>query len=206
MSDAAHSTPRASRAGRDRLAFWAPVTISVVLGVFAGLGAYTFSYAKGLSYFSTDPKACVNCHIMEPQYAGWQMSSHHTAAVCVDCHLPQSFIPKYLAKAENGWRHGERFTTQNFHEPIYVQEGGLEILQDNCVRCHEPIVDAIVGYDGRKGMTDHPAYPGLEQSDAMQCIHCHWTVGHGQRAGLGGPMTAADTPQPAATPRAPHAQ
>jgi cytochrome c nitrite reductase small subunit len=48
---------------------WLPISglafiIAIVLGVVLGLGAFTFDYGEGLSYFSTDPKACVNCHIM----------------------------------------------------------------------------------------------------------------------------------------------
>ena len=100
------------------------VALSVALGILLGVGGFTFRYAEGLSYFSTDPRACVNCHIMRPQYDGWQKSSHHTAAVCIDCHLPHDFVPKYLAKAENGYRHSQKFTAQDFVEPIIVQPAG----------------------------------------------------------------------------------
>ena len=79
---------------------WAGLVLVLVLGTGAGLGSYTFQYAEGLSYFSKDPAACKNCHIMEPQFNSWQKSSHHTVATCVDCHLPHDFIGKYIAKAE----------------------------------------------------------------------------------------------------------
>src|SRR5688572_15685025 len=95
------SSPREKRQRRGPPVAW-PLGLSVVMGLFAGIGGYTFRYAEGLSYFSKDPKACVNCHIMQPEYDGWQKASHHTVAVCVDCHLPHAFIPKYYAKAENG--------------------------------------------------------------------------------------------------------
>jgi cytochrome c nitrite reductase small subunit len=163
-----------------------PLLFAAVLGVGVGVGAYTFSYAKGLSYFGTDPSACVNCHIMEPQYAGWQKGSHHTAARCIDCHLPESFVPKYLAKAENGYRHGKLFTTQTFEEPITVKAAGLEILQANCQRCHADLVHGLMGiadYDV-DGSSDEPAG---KTGQGVPCVHCHWTVGHGERAGLGGP-------------------
>jgi hypothetical protein len=42
-----------------------------LLGIPVGVGAFTFVYAKGFSYLSTDPKACVNCHIMNSQYDAW---------------------------------------------------------------------------------------------------------------------------------------
>lgn len=168
-------------AGSSRL----PVLFAVAVGVAAGVGSYTFSYAKGLSYFGTEPSACVNCHIMEPQYAGWQKGSHHGVAVCIDCHLPSEFVPKYIAKAENGYRHGKLFTTQTFEEPITVKPPGLAILQANCERCHADLVHGIVGY----GAFELPgARAEVRPSQAIPCIHCHWTVGHGDRAGLGGPL------------------
>lgn len=168
-----------------------PLLLALGIGVTAGVGAYTFSYAKGLSYFGTDPRACANCHIMEPQYAAWQKSSHHTVARCIDCHLPTSFIPKYLAKAENGYRHGKLFTTQTFEEPITVKADGLAILQANCEGCHAALVHDLVQV--AHGGVDNPGADRQSSAEralteGVPCIHCHWTVGHGERAGLGGPL------------------
>lgn len=95
--------------------------------------------------------------------------------MCVDCHLPHSFVPKYLAKAENGWRHGKLFTTGGFVEPIVVQPAGKQILLDNCIQCHGQLTAQMHEHGGG----------GTERSD---CLHCHSTVGHGQRATLGGPF------------------
>src|SRR5690242_21688768 len=101
----------------------------VLAGVVAGLGAYTFWYAEGLSYLSNDPRSCVNCHIMREQYDGWQHASHHAVATCVDCHLPHDLVGKYLAKAENGFWHSKGFTFQDFHEPIRIHSKNAAILQ-----------------------------------------------------------------------------
>ncbi len=155
----------------------APLLVAIALGALAGVGSYTFSYAKGLSYFSTDPRACVNCHIMQREYDGWQQASHHTSAVCIDCHLPHEFVPKYLAKAENGWRHGKLFTTGGFIEPIEVKPAGRKILEDNCVRCHAALTAEMRGQ----------ATPNAGPRGELSCLHCHSTVGHGEKAGLGGP-------------------
>jgi cytochrome c nitrite reductase small subunit len=35
--------------------------------VGAGVGTFTFGYARGFSYLSADPRACVNCHVMNEQ-------------------------------------------------------------------------------------------------------------------------------------------
>lgn len=147
---------------------------AMLLGLLAGLGAFTFYYAEGFSYFGTEPEACANCHIMNPQYDSWQKSSHHTVASCVDCHLPHDFIGKYIAKAENGYHHSKAFTLQNFHEPIMIKAKNSRILQENCVECHKDMV-----HDVYKGDFSNPEKVG--------CIHCHRTVGHGTLpTGIGG--------------------
>jgi len=162
-----------------------PILLSVAIGALAGVGGYTFRYAEGLSYLSTDPKACVNCHIMQSQYDGWSKASHHAVAVCVDCHLPTSFFPKYFAKAENGWRHGKLFTTQTFREPIEVQAAGRRILQDNCARCHGAVVDAMLS-----GSLEPDSRSVRDRQ--VDCVRCHWTVGHGERSRVGGPLRSRE--------------
>ena len=157
----------------------AMLLLAVMVGVLLGVGLFTLNYAEGLSYLSPDPKACVNCHIMRPQYESWQKSSHHAVARCIDCHLPHDFIGKYLAKAENGYHHSKGFTFQDFHEPIMIKSKNARILQRNCVACHGDLVhDLISGVNG--------------SADEVQCVHCHAGVGHGETTGLGGPAQAAE--------------
>lgn len=150
-----------------------------MLGAVSGLGMYTFQYAEGLSYLSTDPRSCANCHIMWPQYDSWQKSGHQHVATCADCHMPHSFFAKWFAKAENGWNHSVAFTAQNFHEPIVINEKNARILQESCLYCHGSLVHEL-------------GIPSHEPLEAVDCIHCHRTVGHGPRAGLGGPPTPTD--------------
>ncbi|HTM45289.1 MAG TPA: cytochrome c nitrite reductase small subunit [Polyangiaceae bacterium] len=152
------------------------LVIALCCGIGAGLGigGYTFRYANGLSYFSTDPAACANCHIMRSEFDAWQKSSHHAVATCIDCHLPHSLVPKYMAKAENGYRHSKAFTEGNFEEPIFVRPAGRTILQDNCVYCHQALTESIAMNSPHTG--------------EQPCLHCHSTVGHGDAARLGGPL------------------
>lgn len=148
------------------------VAVACAVGVILGLGSFTFGYAEGWSYFSTDPSACNNCHIMNPQYDAWLKGSHHHVAGCNDCHLPHTFVPKWVAKARNGFNHSWAFTFQNFHEPIQITPANAEILQEACVHCHQALVHPLLA------STRSPA-------DEVQCVRCHDDVGHGERAGLG---------------------
>jgi len=151
------------------------VLFAIMVGVLFGMGGFTMYYAEGLSYFSADPEACRNCHIMQPQFDSWQKASHHTVAGCVDCHLPHDFFNKYLAKAENGYNHSRAFTMQDFQEPILINQKNSRILQSNCINCHKDTVNELVH--------------GSVSEDAVKCIHCHRSVGHGQTTRLGGPLT-----------------
>ena len=97
-----------------------PLTLVVCLGVLLGLGAATFRYAEGFSYFSNDPRACANCHVMRPYLDSWQKSSHHARAACNDCHTPHAIVPKMVTKAENGWNHSVKFTLQTYPEALRI--------------------------------------------------------------------------------------
>lgn len=149
----------------------ATVALAVAVGVLFGLGFFTFNYAEGFSYLSTDPAACANCHIMQSQFSSWQRASHRNVAGCVDCHLPRHGIAKWISKADNGYRHSKAFTLQDFPEPIVMIDSSRRILQRNCLDCHGDLIHQMAA--------GHP--------DAVECVHCHQTVGHGERVALGGP-------------------
>ena len=134
------------------------------LGIPAGVGLFTFGYAKGFSYLSSDPKACINCHVMNPQYDAWIKSGHRHTATCVDCHLPHAGIEKWIAKADHGFRHSAAFTLQNFKEPIEITPADRLLVLENCHRCHGELVQAL---------RSDPVH------GAIDCLHCHRHAGHG---------------------------
>lgn len=148
--------------------------LAVVCGIPIGIGLFTFHFAEGTSYLSSDPRACANCHIMQREFDGWQKAGHHGVAACVDCHLPPGGIAKWIAKGVNGFNHSRGFTFQDFHEPILITPRNAEILQQNCVRCHGDLVHELIAGAAR-------------DPDSIRCVHCHASVGHGEPVGLGGP-------------------
>ncbi len=135
-----------------------PALLATLLGASAGLGAYTFLYARGYSYLSNDPAACTNCHLMREQFDSWQKSAHHGRATCNDCHTPHALPPKLLIKGENGWRHSLHFTLQDFAEPVRIKADGRATVEANCIRCHLEMVSQMSG---------------------LECLHCHAGVIHG---------------------------
>lgn len=145
-----------------RLAF-ATIIVAALFGVGAGLGGYTFVYAKGYSYLTNDPNACANCHAMNPQYSAWLKGSHGKAAVCNDCHTPPGLIPKYYTKASNGFWHSFYFTTGRYPDNIMIRPHNIAVAEKACRKCHQEIVSAIESH-GDQGETN--------------CLKCHADVGH----------------------------
>ena len=142
---------------------WGVMVLAVIVGVGIGVGAYTFVYAKGASYLTNDPRACVNCHVMREQYDGWVKGSHRHVAACNDCHTPPGLVGKYTTKALNGFWHSVAFTTGRFHEPIEITARNRAVTEAACRNCHQPIVEAIEA---------HP------KADELACLRCHASAGH----------------------------
>lgn len=147
------------------MSFSRTLGLAAMLGVLVGLGAFTFRYAEGLSYFSDDPRSCVNCHVMRGAFDGWIHASHTAAATCNDCHTPEGFPDKWLVKGLNGWNHSVAFTTGNFPDPLVIRKFNARVVQENCVKCHNAMVSQM-----------HRGAGGQE----VQCVFCHGNVGHGR--------------------------
>ncbi|TSA26783.1 MAG: cytochrome c nitrite reductase small subunit [Bacteroidetes bacterium] len=119
---------------------WKP-TVSVLMGLFVGLGVYAFYISKAPSYLSDNPETCINCHVMNPQFNDWAHSSHRTVATCNDCHVPHdNLVHKYLFKMQDGLRHATIYTFRAEAQSIYILDEGKKAVQENCIRCHKRVV------------------------------------------------------------------
>lgn len=143
---------------------WRAAIFAISLGLFAGVGAFTFGYGKGASYLSNNPETCVNCHVMQDHLDSWQHSSHHHVAVCNDCYLPHDFIGKWVTKADNGFFHSLAFTLQNYQDPIQIKPRNRRVTQNACIDCHKDLV--------------HSLLPAKSEQAMQSCVHCHSEVGH----------------------------
>lgn len=145
-----------------------PLCLIAALGMFTGLGLFTFGYGQGASYLSSDPAACVNCHVMQGHYDSWQHSSHHHVAKCNDCHLSHHPVGKWVTKADNGFFHSLAFTMGGFEEPIKIKPRNSVVTQNACLHCHADYVHQMLPVRGVEG-------PG---AGMLWCVQCHSDVGH----------------------------
>ena len=143
-----------------------------VSAAFVGIALWIFYVSNATSYFSDKPETCINCHVMYSQYASWQHSSHFRVANCNDCHVPHTNpLRKYLFKANDGLRHSLWFTMHWEPQAIRIKDAGINVVQENCIRCHGNLVDmvSIVEVTG----------DNQKEGKGKLCWDCHRETPHG---------------------------
>lgn len=168
------------------------IPVIILLGIFVGMAVFTFRTSRAWSYLSDDPSACMNCHIMAPQYATWSHSSHREKANCNDCHVPHNNVfNKYFFKAKDGLRHATIFTMRAEPQVIFILDAGINVVKDNCVRCHEqqlycmqchnrirPDQDELFGEDEDEISMLNEEF--IDYHADRLCWECHREVPHGR--------------------------
>ena len=146
---------------------------TIIFGIFWGLVAFILHISKATSYLSDSPKTCVNCHVMAPQYATWNHSSHARVTNCNDCHVPHNNIfNKYYFKAKDGIRHATIFTLRSEPQVIFIKEEGRKVVQENCIRCHKNLLTD----DKLLFETTNYHYYRMDRN----CWECHREIPHGR--------------------------
>ncbi len=149
------------------------IIVMLLLGILIGLVLFILHAARATSYLSDDPKACVNCHVMAPQFATWERGSHGKVTNCNDCHVPQdNFINKYLFKASDGLRHSFMFTFRLEPQVIQIKHAGKKAVQQNCIRCHSNVIHPI-------SLRAISAISIIEEEERY-CWDCHRETPHGR--------------------------
>lgn len=170
-----------------------------LVGLFIGLGGYTVYASRAVSYVSDEPAVCVNCHVMAPYYQSWHASSHAVRAVCNDCHVPQDkLIRKWAFKGADGLYHAAVFALRAEPQVIREREGTKEVLQENCLRCHTPLVTEFT----RMSLD----YEAVRRGDDKACWDCHRDTAHTDISSLSsavyGSLPLPGSPAPAWLERA----
>lgn len=147
--------------------------VIIVLGILLGLILYIIKISNAVSYLSDEPSTCVNCHIMAPQYATWSHSSHREVTNCNDCHVPHNnILNKYYFKAKDGIRHATIFTLRAEPQVIQIHQAGINVVQENCKRCHLYLNKEVSSIKATGINSLHGA--------GKLCWDCHREVPHGR--------------------------
>lgn len=145
--------------------------------VLIGLFFLIFHISNASSYLSNNPNTCINCHVMSPQFASWQKSSHARVATCNDCHVPHGNVVNTLfVKASDGMRHATVFTFRNEPQVIRIKNPGKLVVQENCIRCH-------------LSRTDQTHLNRISETKALEgrdffCWDCHRETPHSKISSL----------------------
>lgn len=144
-----------------------PLFIAIAAAVIA-LGTFVF-VTDAVSYAGTDSETCANCHIHDSTYENYYHSAHRPWAECSSCHLPHNnFANYYFEKGRQGMYDVYVFSTGQTPEVIRANEHSKEIIQENCIHCHEDAVETIM-----MGAQPFERY----------CWECHRNIAHGSRGG-----------------------
>ncbi|MBW6492661.1 MAG: cytochrome c nitrite reductase small subunit [Lentimicrobium sp.] len=146
--------------------------VILLLGVMLGIVLLLFRASNAHSYLSDNPETCINCHVMNSQFSSWNHSSHREVASCNDCHVPQdNFFRTYYFKAMDGLRHATIFTARAEPQVIRIKQAGINVVQENCIRCHYNLVSMVnvIQVTGENHKT----------GEGFRCWDCHRETPHG---------------------------
>lgn len=116
----------------------------VIALIGMGVGIFFMLGPPGLLARSETPAFCASCHVMEAEYEAWFHEGAHRRINCVDCHLPyQNVAAHYVWKSIDGFKDMVVFYSGRAPEIIKASDHAQQVLQSNCVRCHETTVEMI---------------------------------------------------------------
>jgi cytochrome c-type protein NapC len=158
------------------------VSIVFVAGiVFAGL------FNVGLAY-TNEMEFCTSCHTMQTPLKELQENVHYknasgVQATCADCHVPEAFFPKMVAKviAAKDVYHEiigtidtpEKFEAYRWKMANRVWDKMKATDSRECRNCHE-FGNMDLTEQGRSARSKH----GNAEDKGQTCIDCHKGVAH----------------------------
>ena len=149
------------------------IPVAIVMGAFVGVSLYLVKISNAASYLSDAPETCMNCHVMAPQYATWNHSAHREVTNCNDCHVPHNNLAnKIFFKAKDGLRHSAVFTMRKEPQVIRIKQEGIEVVQQNCIRCHHNLIT------DSKTLAKTDTFHHARQE--RLCWECHRETPHGR--------------------------
>ncbi|MGF7184715.1 cytochrome c nitrite reductase small subunit [Desulfitispora alkaliphila] len=138
--------------------FLATVALAALIVLYVG---------TGFAMKATDEAAfCGSCHVMNEAVRTYEQSVHASIS-CNDCHAPHDTIPKMAFKAKAGAKDIYKNTTGNVPDVIHATNETRDIVNDNCLNCHE-MTNKNVAMDSKD-----------------YCVDCHRHVPHFNKNPIG---------------------
>jgi cytochrome c-type protein NapC len=152
----------------------------------AGIG-FAGLFNAGLAY-TNEMEFCISCHTMQMNYTEYQESLHYknqsgVRATCSDCHVPEPFIPKMVAKviAVKDVYHQfagtidtpEKFEAHRWEMASRVWDKMKRSNSRECRSCHA-FSDMDLSEQGRSARSRH----AQAEERGKTCIDCHKGIVH----------------------------
>jgi len=149
--------------------------------------AFASLFSGGLA-FTNQEEFCTSCHTMQTPFRELQESAHYrnasgVGATCADCHVPQAFLPKLLAKAiaAKDVYHElagtidtpEKFEARRWEMASRVWARMEATNSRECRSCHDFRHMDLTEQD-RSARSKH----GNAEDKGQTCIDCHKGVAH----------------------------
>jgi nitrate/TMAO reductase-like tetraheme cytochrome c subunit len=146
-----------------------PARIAVVAGasLLVLLGT-----AGGFIEYSTSPRFCNSCHIMQPFVKAWETSTHKDIG-CVECHYPPDdyWGTKFKAISQvAAWVTG-----------TYSTKPYAEIDDKNCLACHTTrLLRGVVEFKEGIKFDHKPHLLNPRRGKKLKCTTCHSQIVQGE--------------------------
>lgn len=146
------------------LAISLPIFIALIVVL-----AYVYEYTSTTYYCGT------TCHIMKPAYETAFHNVHREVnnVNCKDCHIPHDNLAHQVVF--KGYSGAKDIYKNAFDPPdvIHTTKWSQNVIQENCIRCHQSIVARVQITDGKR------------------CFECHRGIPHDQSPQPFGTQTIA---------------
>ena len=125
-------------------------------------------FLAAISYTST-PRFCSSCHIMETRHISWKNSDHADSTNCLSCHSEPGTLGEIKAHLA-GSRYLYAFVRGEVSGPILM----AEVPNMNCFKCHEA---ETLKEDPAPGEI-HATYHAIHIEKELMCVECHGGLAH----------------------------
>jgi len=149
--------------------FYRMTIAGYAVGMVVGLGM-VMTY--GAMEVSSTPSFCGSCHVMEPYYDSWEISSHAEIA-CVDCHIPPGMTAELRKKFEALSMVARYFTA------TYGTNPWAEVADESCLECHDRRLLSDTEAFGDVRFDHQPHLSELRRGKRLQCTSCHSQIVQG---------------------------